>query len=133
MQGSRSFRASPARQRGLGILGLLFVFGIIGFFAIIATKTLPIYLNQMKVATSMNKVASDVGNANADPREIRKDLQRYWDIDDIRYLTVPEVKVKRTDQGRFISYEYEARERLFYNIYIVIEFADDVQLANVQS
>ena len=124
---------SANHQKGLGWFGLLIVLGLIGFFATIAIKVLPIYLNQMKVTTSVNKVAADPQNGTADPREIRNDLQRFWDIDDVQYLPVSEVKVKRTQNGRFISYDYEARERLFYNIYIVIEFADDVPLSNVQS
>ncbi|WP_028080748.1 DUF4845 domain-containing protein [Solimonas soli] len=124
---------SLQRQRGLGLFGLVFVLAVIAFLAIVGVKTVPMYLNQMKVASAMSKIAADPENANADPLTIRKDLQKYWDIDDVEYLSVNDVKIKRTDRGRFISYDYEARERLFYNIYIVIHFADDVPLANVQS
>lgn len=121
------------RQRGLGWFGLLFVLAVIAFAAIVVVKCLPIYLNQMKVASSINKVATDPGNGRAELHELRRALQRYWDIEDIRYLQPRDIKVKRTASGRFLSYEYEARERLFYNISIVIDFRDDVQLANVQS
>ena len=124
---------SLRHQRGLGWFGLLFVLAVIGFVSIVVVKTLPMYLNQMKVASAMQKVAADPENGNADPLTIRRDLQKYWDIDDVQYLTVADVKVKRTERGRFLSYDYESREHLFYNIYIVIHFADDVQLANVQS
>ncbi|MGH8444252.1 MAG: DUF4845 domain-containing protein [Solimonas sp.] len=123
---------SLRRQRGLGWFGLLFVLAVIGFCAIVAVKTLPMYLNQMKVTSAISKIAADPDNAQADPMALRMDLQRYWDIDDIEYLLPSEVKVKRTDRGRFLSYDYEARQRLFYNIYVVIHFADDVPLANVQ-
>ncbi|MFC4253673.1 MAG: DUF4845 domain-containing protein [Sinimarinibacterium flocculans] len=122
-----------SRQRGLGWFGLLFVLGVIAFTAIVVVKCLPIYLNQMKIASSINKVASDPSNGRAELHELRRDLQRFWDIEDINYLQPRDIKVKRTANGRFLSYEYEARERLFYNISIVIDFQDDVQLANVQS
>ncbi len=122
-----------SRQRGLGWFGLLFVLGVIAFTAIVVVKCLPIYLNQMKIASSINKVASDPDNGRAEIQELRRDLQRFWDIEDINYLQPRDIKVKRTANGRFLSYEYEARERLFYNISIVIDFQDDVQLANVQS
>jgi hypothetical protein len=104
-----------SHQRGLGWFGLLFVLGIVAFTAIVVVKCLPIYLNQMKIASSVSKVASD-----------------FWDIEDIKYLQPRDIKVKRTANGRFLSYEYEARERLFYNISIVIDFAEDVPLKNVQ-
>jgi len=121
------------RQQGLGWFGLLFVLGIIAFFAIVTVKSLPIYLNQMKIASSVKKVASDPENGKAEVVVLRKALQRFWDIEDINYLTPGEVKVRRTDGGRFLSYEYEAREHLFYNISLVIEFADDVPLSNTGS
>lgn len=121
------------RQRGLGLFGLLFVLGIIALTAILVMKCLPIYLNQMAIARSVNKIASDPENGRAEPGELRKSLQRFWDIEDIKYLMPADVKVKRTQNGRFLSYEYEAREHLFYNVSIVIEFAEDVPLANIQS
>lgn len=122
-----------SRQRGLGWFGLLFVLGVIALAAIIVVKCLPIYLNQMKIASSVNKVAADPENGRAEPMVLRNALQRYWDIEDIRYLEPRDIKVKRTQNGRFLSYEYEAREHLFYNISIVIDFAADVPLANIQS
>lgn len=118
-----------SRQRGLGWFGLLLVLGLIAFFAIVGVKCLPIYLNQMKIASSVKKVASDPSNARAEVSELRNDLQRYWDIEDIAHLQPRDVKVRRSGEGRFLSYEYEARERLFYNISIVIEFSDDVRFA----
>ncbi|MEW6166551.1 MAG: DUF4845 domain-containing protein [Pseudomonadota bacterium] len=122
-----------SRQRGLGWFGLLFVLAVIALAAIVTVKCLPIYLNQMKVASSVSKVASDPENGKGEIGQIRDALQRYWDIEDINYLEPRDVKIKRTQSGRFLSYEYEARERLFYNISIVIEFSDDVPLYNVQS
>lgn len=124
---------SMHRQRGLGWFGLLCVLAVIGFIAIVVVKTLPLYLNQMKVASGVHATATDPENGKADVHSLRKELQKYWDINDVDYLTVSEIEVKRTNTGRFLSYDYEAREHLFYNIYIVIEFADDVPLPNVQS
>ncbi|MDD3764236.1 MAG: DUF4845 domain-containing protein [Nevskiales bacterium] len=122
-----------SRQLGLGWFGTLFVLGVIAFFAIVGVKSLPVYLNQMKIASSVSKVAGDPGNGRADVVTLRKELQRYWDIEDINYLQPADVKVKRGKNGRYLSYEYEAREHLFYNISIVFDFAADVPLANVGS
>lgn len=117
-----------SRQKGIGWFGLLFVLGVLGFFTVVGMKVLPLYLNQMKIASSVSKVAGDPSNADAEVGELRKSLQRYWDIESIDALTPKDVKVKRTEQGRFLSYDYEAREHLFYNIYVVIHFQADVPL-----
>ncbi len=121
-----------SRQLGLGWFGMLFVLGTIAFVSIIVVKCLPIYMNQMKIANAVNKVATGPENAKLEVGQLRRELQRYWDIEDIEHIEPREINVRRTAEGRFLSYEYEARESLFYNISIVMEFADDVPLANVQ-
>lgn len=120
---------SIKKQRGLGIFGLLFVFGVIGFVTLIVMRCWPIYLNQMKIAKAINNVSTDLDVANAqDSSALRRPLERFWDIDDIEYLDYRKVKLVRSERGRTISYAYEARAPLFYNISIVMEFKDDVMV-----
>lgn len=117
-----------SRQRGIGWFGVLCVLAVLGFCAVVGVKMLPLYLNQMKVASSVKKVATDPAYANAEAGQLRSALQRYWDIESIETLTPREIKVKRTEHGRYLSYDYEVRERLFYNIHVVLHFQDDVAL-----
>jgi len=118
------------RQKGLGWFGLLFVFGVIAFVAIVGAKCFPIYMNQGKLVSALKKVAGEPGLAGSEGGEsIRNSLQRYWDIDDITRIQPKDIKIKRTDRGRFMVYDYEAKERLFYNIYIVIHFKDEIPLS----
>lgn len=118
----------PHRQKGLGWFGLLLLFGAIAFIAIVAVKCLPLYLNQMKVAKAVSGVASDPELAASDATVIRDRLQRRWDIEDIVLLTPKDIKIRRTEAGRFLEYDYEARTRLFYNIDVVIHFKDEVPM-----
>ena len=69
----------------------------------------------------------EIGNAEGG-EAVRKALQKFWDVDDITRLDYKDVKIKRSDRGRFMVYDYEAKERLFYNIYIVIHFKGEVPL-----
>lgn len=116
-------------QRGAGLWGTIFVLAVLGFVALVTVKVLPIYLNQMKIAAAVKDVAANGGLHGADdPASIREGLQRHWDIDDITELQPADVKVVREQDGLHLSYAYDARTRLFYNIFIVIHFADDVPL-----
>lgn len=119
---------TPNTQRGLGGIGLLFVFGLIALVALIVIKCLPLYLNQMKVARVLHSVGEDPELSAADAMTIRNHLQRRWDIEDIDGLKPADVKIKRNDQGRRMSYGYEARAHLFYNISVVVDFSDDLPL-----
>ena len=120
---------SRQKQRGLGWFGLLFIFAMIGFVALVTMRCLPIYLNQMKVVKAVHQAASDRDLASAQgSAEVISKLQRFWDIDSIDYLQPKDVKLTRTQRGRTLSYHYEARTPLFYNIFIVIEFQDSVPM-----
>lgn len=116
---------SLKRQRGLGWFGLLFVFGTIAFFAIIAVKVGPIYMNHMTVMKIVKSVADNADYANAPPTEIRKTLERRWDIDYVNYLDYREIKIKRAKQGRLLAYDYAAEVNLFYNVFVVVKFKDE--------
>ena len=120
-----SIARQPARQRGMGWFGLLLVFAAIGFIAICVIKVGPLYLNHMTVARVVSNVADDPEMANADVRQIRSALERRWAIDYIDQLDFKDVKVKRSSRGRMLSYDYEARVNLFYNVYVVIHFKND--------
>lgn len=117
--------ASLKRQRGLGWFGLLFVFGTIGFFAIIAVKVGPLYMNHTTVLRVVKGIADNPDYANASPQEIRDTLQKRWDVDYISHLKAGDVKIKRGKQGRMLSYDYEAKVNVFYNLWVVVKFKDD--------
>lgn len=121
---SQSLQGLPHRQRGLGMWGLMFVFLVIGFVALVTMKCLPIYLNQLKVETAVTAIADDSNYSKATPFEIRRALQRRWDIDDVKHLKTKDIKIQRTDNTRMLSYDYEVKVGLFANISIVIQFKD---------
>lgn len=112
----------------MGWFGLLMLFGVIAFVTIVVVKCLPLYLNQMKVAKAVSGVAADAELAAAEPPVIRDRLQRRWDVEDIILLRPKDIKIRRTESGRLLEYDYEARTKLFYNIYVVIHFKDEVRM-----
>lgn len=114
----------PGRQRGASLWSTLFVIAVIAFVALVTVKVVPIYLNQMKVATAVREVAQDPHiSPSADPQVIYDSLQRHWDIDDIEDIKPKDIAITRDDNGQqTLSYDYEARRHLFYNIYIVVHF-----------
>ncbi|PPE75829.1 DUF4845 domain-containing protein [Solimonas fluminis] len=122
---------SRHRQKGIGWFGLLFIFGVIAFVAIVGAKCFPIYMNQFKLVSALNKFATE-GDVSKDDNgySMRRGLERYWSIDDITRIDPKDIKLKRSEGGRFLVYDYEAREKLFYNIYIVIHFEGEVKMSS---
>lgn len=116
------------KQLGLGLWGLLFVLAVGGFSALVLVKCIPIYLNEASVTRAVHDVASKSSSSGGevDIAAVRDSLQRRWDIDYISRLQPKDIQVVHDQRGVLLSYDYEAREHLFYNIYIVIHFAEEV-------
>ena len=58
-----------------------------------------------------------------DPVMVRKSLQRRWDIEDIVTVMPKDIAIERGENGGgWLSYDYEARAHLFYNVDLVLTF-----------
>lgn len=110
------------RQRGLGLWGWIFVLGVIGFTAMVTLKLVPIYLAEMSIARVVKSTAQDPGNATAPIQTLRNNMKTRWDVEGITTLDVKDVKLEKYGAGRALTYDYEARVELFYNISLVAHF-----------
>ena len=113
---------SLKRQQGLGWFGMLFVFAAIAFVAIIVIKVGPLYMNHMTMVRNVKAVADDVAMGAAEPSQIRRALESRWDVDYITQIDDKDIKIKRSEKGRVLAYDYEARVNIFYNVFVVIHF-----------
>jgi hypothetical protein len=118
------------KQRGLGLFGMIFLLALIGFVALVVIKCMPLYLNQMTITRDLNEVAKQANTSGSeiDPVDVRRAIERRWDVDYVSQLEPKDIKIGGTDKGMAISYDYEARAHLFYNVYLVIHFAEDIPL-----
>ena len=117
-------------QRGLGIFGFIFVLALVGFVALVTIKVVPLYLNQMTLKRDLNEVATQVNSSGSeiDLGELRRDIEKRFDIDYITQLEAKDIKIVRTDAGMSMGYDYEARANLFSNVFVVIHFAEMIPL-----
>lgn len=116
-------------QRGMGFLGWVFVLGLIGFAALLTMKLVPVYSDRMSMQRALQEVASNPENTNKSVFEIRKTLQRFWDIDYIDTVQPQDIDVVRQKNGRrVLAYDYEARVHLFYNFDLVVSFKGEVPM-----
>ena len=110
------------RQRG-GVYGTIFLVALFAGAALLGLKVIPIYLNQGKIETAVSNVAAAPQYAKASPYEIRRALEKRWDVDDVKYLELEDIKIDRTNLGnRALAYKYEVRQTLFLNWDLVLTF-----------
>lgn len=116
------------RQRGMTYLGLLIILGVIAFFAMVAIKVVPLYLENMKIGNTLKSLQEE-GGARSES-EIRDTLRKRFSINDITHVTDDDVKVVREGKKLVVTIDYEARVPLFKNLDVVARFADNrVELA----
>ncbi|MCI0749367.1 MAG: DUF4845 domain-containing protein [Nevskiales bacterium] len=118
----------PSQQRGLGLWGWIFVLGVIGGVTLVALRLVPFYFNELAIMKSVRTVAQNPGNSQLSAQELRKILQKHWSIEGITTLRVDEIRVASTANGRVVSYDYEVRAPLLYNLSIVAHFQNEFLL-----
>lgn len=116
------------RQRGLGLWGWIMVLGIIGFVALVTLQLVPIYLAELSIQRVVKAAANDSANGSLPLPELRKAMRTRWDVEGITTLRVEDIKLVKTPAGRALSYDYEARAELFYNISLVVHFQNSFNM-----
>lgn len=115
------------RQKGLTFLGYVIVLGVIGFFALMAMKLAPLYLEYQSVVKIMNNVA-DSTPPTASPVAIRDTIQKRLDVNNIERVKAKDFKVSRDKGAPQVSIEYEARTSFVGNLWFLLLFEHSVTL-----
>jgi hypothetical protein len=86
------------RQQGATFIGTLFMFVFIGLVVYGGIRLVPVYLNYMKVATTLEKTAHEMRGETTDEGNLRRSLERHWIVEDISAVDFKDVEIKR-DNG----------------------------------
>ena len=115
---------SMTRQKGMTAIGWLIVLALIGFFVLLTLRMVPAYLEYQKVASSLSSIEKESGFSS--PGEIRRLLERRFDINYVTAITVQDVVIKPSGNGFSVTASYEASEHIVGNVYVVMDFEKQV-------
>ena len=115
------------RQRGMSGIGMMALFVIIAFAAIVAIKIIPIYLENFNIVSSLKSLQGEVktGVASGDVKTL---LLRRFQINDVTSVSKKDIKVVRKGSKTTVIVDYEVRKPLFGNIAVVVSFDERVVL-----
>ncbi len=122
---------SGQRQRGLTIWGLFVVGFVVVFFALLIMKLSPPYITHAKAAFALRAAVKQSGGvSSASAEEVRKALERRFEIDEIRSVDLKTALRFERPRSGIVSarLEYEVRVPILYNVSAVIAFDDSVEL-----
>ncbi|MCR8923310.1 DUF4845 domain-containing protein [Dasania sp. GY-MA-18] len=113
---------SPIRQRGMSGLSLLVVLLLIGFFATVLVKLLPIYMESWTIKGAINGAIED-GGQGLSAADIRKSLDRQFTVNQVTAIAVKDIEIKREKNGKMtINANYEKRVPFMQNVDVVVKF-----------
>ena len=110
------------RQRGMGLLALIFWALASVFVFMVALKILPVYKENMAIKKTLSAMASDSILQNGEKWEIRKSFNERADIDDISSVNGGDLEIDKEDGKIVLGIAYSVKTPLFANISLYIDF-----------
>jgi hypothetical protein len=107
------------RQRGLSLVGVLFVGLIVVFLLLVGAKLVPAIVEYLAIEKAVQKIKNE-GNTVGD---IRAAFDRYATIDDIKSINARDLDITKEGDQIVISYAYSYNVQILDNVRLVIDFA----------
>lgn len=115
-------RFAPANgQRGLTIIGLMFMSVIFIAVALVVMKTVPALTEYWNIRKIVANMASS-GDLRNPPAEIRKSFDRRSIIDDVASIAGKDLEIRKVGDGYGVNFRYERRVPLFGNVWLLFDF-----------
>jgi hypothetical protein len=112
-----------SHQRGLSMIGFLFVAVVLVFVAMLAMKLVPAYIeffSVKKILATMGRESDLRSKSNAD---IRSDFVNRANVSYVTVVKPEELTIDRSSGVPVISADYEFRTKLFGNASLVVDFS----------
>ncbi len=116
------------RQRGMTFLGVLLIMAMAGVLVYAGIRLMPVYLNYMKVAHTLESVSTELKGQTIDDFAIRRALERHWEIEDIDRIQPDDVQIVKGDQTIDMHVDYDDRVSFIGNVSLVAHFDKTVPI-----
>jgi len=116
-------------QRGVTLIGWLFLLLPLALVVYAGIRVAPIYLNYYRVVQALSQTASESrGSAQVDPAAIRSTLTKRFDVNYIDHPEAKDIDIHR-DGDRWVAVaDYEDLAPMFGNVSILMQFKKQVDL-----
>ena len=118
-----------SKQRGVTVIGWLFLLLPIAVVGYAGIRLAPVYLNYMKISRSLDELSSEL-HAEDSPNVtmIRTALGKHLDIQSVTYPDLKDFEIRRDGAVWIVQSTYDETAPLFSNIAMVVSFDKTVQI-----
>ena len=116
------------RQQGMTFIGLLCLVAIVGMIGYAVIRLIPVYLNYMKISRTMEMTATEVKGENPDPGNIRRILDRHWQIEDPTAVEAKDIEITKDNGGVSMHVTYDDVVPYVSNVSLSVHFDKTVKV-----
>ena len=121
-------------QKGMTAIGIFLLLGVLACFILFGLTAFPLYNEYFGVKSSMQSVLNRPEKERKTTREVQKIFLRNAELNNIERFTDQSVKelvtVKKSKDGKkkFMNVKYQATNKLFQNIYLMMDVDETIEL-----
>ena len=112
-----------SRQRGLSMIGFLFVAVVLVMIAMLAMKLVPAYIEFFSVKKILNTMGQESDLKSKSNADIRKDFEKRAEIGYVSAVKPEDIVIDRHGAVPVVSADYTFRTKLVGNVSLVIDFS----------
>lgn len=109
-------------------LGWLLVLALIAFFAVLALRLIPIYLEYYKVREDVESLQNEPFISKKTPSEVYRLLNNRLYIDSVERVKQNNIKIVKEGGRLTVGVDYEVRVPLFGNIDVIVHFKHGTEI-----
>jgi hypothetical protein len=121
-------RQNIKRQRGMTGLGWLTVLFLIGFFALLTFKLVPIYLENNSVKSVIHSLEDEPMITKKSKGEILGMIMTRLRTNGIRDLKHDSVKISNSDGVLTVNITYSVQKNMIGNVDVIVSFDERLRL-----
>ena len=115
-------------QQGMTFIGLLCILVLVGAIGYAGVRLVPVYLNYMKLARTMESAASEFKGETGSLDGVRKSLDRHWAIEDITAVDQKDIEITKDDNGLQLHVAYDDAVPYIANVSLSVHFDKTVKV-----
>ena len=123
------------QQRGMTLISWVLVLALIGFFATLAIRLVPMYQEYFSVVKVMNQMEQELKDNQYSKQQVMLYLQRRFDIDYISSVKNDDIEIYRGRETPYVTkivLDYEVRKPFIAQIDLIGHFHKEIDTESAE-
>jgi len=117
----------PKSQRGLTMISIIFILGLIAFFTLLILKIGPIYMDHGKVVNALEALKKTPDVENKSTREIRSILNKRFNMNYVDDIQKDDIIITNKLGYLRVEIAYERVEPIVGNLSVLVDFDNTIE------